>query len=113
MNNLLILLAQIKSEANIEILFLLLVAAVIGYAAAWFYYKSIYLRRFQAFKSVKHELNNRIADLDAEVFTPLKMSLHKKEKESEHLLLEVRDLKALLNQSVLETNERSLKNKIA
>ena len=113
MNNLLILLAQTKSEATIEILFLLLVAAVMGYVAAWFYYKSIYARRFQAFESVKHELNNRIVDLDEEVFTPLKMSLHKKEKESEHLLLEVRALKALLNQAVQETNERRLRNRRA
>jgi predicted flap endonuclease-1-like 5' DNA nuclease len=110
MNTLLILLVQTKSGATIEILLLLLVAAVIGYVTAWLYYKSIYVRRIHAVESDKHELNNRIVNLDEEIFN-LKKSLSEKETDKEHLLLEVRALKALHTEAVHETDDMRLKNK--
>jgi len=91
MNTLLILLAQTKSEAAIEILFLLLVAAVIGYVTAWLYNKSIYQRKIKAIESDRHELNNHIVNLDADIFN-LKNSLKEKDNEIELLALEVRAL---------------------
>lgn len=91
MNELTILLAQTKFEATIEILALLLVAAIIGYVTAWLYYKSIYERKIKAVESDKHELNNRIVNLDADIFS-LKKSLRKKDYEIEQLALEVRAL---------------------
>ena len=84
MNTLLILLAQTKSEATIEILSLLLVAAIIGYVTAWLYYKSIYVKRIKAIESEKHELNNHIVNLNADK-SNLNKSLGEKDNEIEHL----------------------------
>ena len=66
MNTLLILLAQTKSAATIEILSLLLVAAIIGYVTAWLYYKSIYEKRIKAVESEKDELKNQLDKLDTD-----------------------------------------------
>ncbi len=110
MNTLLILLVQTKSEATIELLFLLLVAAIIGYVTSWLYYKSVYVRSLKAVESDKHELNNRIVNLDEEIFN-LKKSLHEYETETEHLLLEMRALKALHEEAVQETDDIRLENK--
>ena len=51
MSTLLILLSQTKSEATIEILLLLLVAAIIGYVTAWLYYRTIYVKRIKVLES--------------------------------------------------------------
>jgi predicted flap endonuclease-1-like 5' DNA nuclease len=110
MNTLLILLVQTRSEATIEILFLLLVAAIIGYVTSWLYYKSVYVKKLKAVESDKHELNNRIVNLDEEVFN-LKSSLAENETENEHLNQEVRALKALHTEAVQETDALRLKNK--
>ncbi len=68
MNTLTILLAQTKSGATIEIILMLLGAAIIAYLTSWLYYKSIYEKRIKVIESEKHELNNRIVNLDSEVF---------------------------------------------
>jgi predicted flap endonuclease-1-like 5' DNA nuclease len=91
MNTLLILLAQTKSGATIEILSLLLVAAIIGYVTAWLFYKSIYEKRIKAVESDKHELNNRIVNLDAEIFN-LKKSLDEKDIEIRRVVMDCRAL---------------------
>lgn len=109
MNTLLILLVQTKSEATVEILFLLLVAAVIGYVTAWLFYKSVYVKSLKAVESEKHELNNRIVNLDEEIFN-LKKSYSEKETDTEQLLLEVRALKALHSEAVKETDDMRFRN---
>jgi predicted flap endonuclease-1-like 5' DNA nuclease len=86
MNTLTILLAQTKSEATIEIILMLLGSAIIAYLTSWLYYKSIYEKRIKVIESEKHELNNRIVNLDAEIFD-LKKSLGEKDKEMEHLIM--------------------------
>ena len=86
MSTLIILLAQTKGEATIVILSLLLGAAIIGYVTAWLYYKSIYERRIKAIESDKHDLNNRIVNLNGEI-SDLQKSLREKENEIEHLIL--------------------------
>lgn len=91
MNTLLIFLVQTKSGATIEILSLLLVAGIIGYVTAWLYSKSIYERRIKTIESDRHELNNRIVNLDADIFN-LKNSLKEKDYEMEQLAFEVRAL---------------------
>jgi predicted flap endonuclease-1-like 5' DNA nuclease len=91
MNTLIIFLALTKSEATIEILSLLLVSAIIGYVTAWLYNKSIYEKKIKAVESDKHELNNRIVNLDAEIFN-LKKSLGKKNIEIELLVIESKAL---------------------
>ena len=87
MNTILILLAQTKGAATIEIISMLLGAAIIGYVTAWLYYKSIYTKRIEAVESDKHELNNRIVNLDGEI-NELRKSQREKDNEIELLILD-------------------------
>ena len=109
MNNLIILLAQTKSEAAIEILSLLLVAAIIGYITAWLYYRSIYTKHIQVIEFEKNKLNNHNVNLEND-----KINLHKslllKDNQIHHLTLEVNALKALHKEAVHETDDMALKN---
>lgn len=109
MNNLIILLAQTKSEAAIEILSLLLVAAIIGYITAWLYYRSIYTKHIQVIEFEKNKLNNHNVNLEND-----KINLHKslllKDNHIHHLTLEVNALKALHKEAVHETDDMALKN---
>jgi len=99
MNTLTILLAQTKSAATIEIILMLLGSAIIAYLTSWLYYKSIYEKRIKVIESEKHELNNRIVNLDAEIFN-LKKSLGEKDKEIEHLIMvHISERKHLLDYS--------------
>ena len=110
MNALIILLAQTKSEATIEIILLLAGAAIITYLTAWLYYKSVYEKKIKLIESEKRELNNRIVNLDSEIFD-LKKNQSEKEKETEQLILEVRALKALHAEAVHETDYMTFQNK--
>ena len=87
MNTIIILLAQTKSAATIEIISMLLGAAIIGYVTAWLYYKMIYTKRIEVIESDKHELNNRIVNLDAEI-SDLHKSHREKDNEIEQLILD-------------------------
>ena len=110
MNTIIILLTQTKSEATLEIISLLFVAAVIGYITAWYYNKTITTSRIKAIESKKEELENQIISLNND-----KSNLHKsqikKDKEIEHLVLEVNALKALHAEAVQETDDMIIKNK--
>ena len=86
MYTLTILLALTKSKATIEIIIMLLGSAIIGYLTSLIYYKSINEKKIKVIESEKHELNNRIINLDDEIFN-LKKSLSEKDKEMEHLIL--------------------------
>jgi predicted flap endonuclease-1-like 5' DNA nuclease/archaellum component FlaF (FlaF/FlaG flagellin family) len=66
MNTILILFAQTKGGATIEILSMLLGAAIIGYITAWLYYRSVYESRIKIIESEKQELNNRIKIIESE-----------------------------------------------
>jgi predicted flap endonuclease-1-like 5' DNA nuclease len=97
MNTLLILLAQTKSAATVEIISMLLGAAIIGYVTAWLYYKSVYEKKLKVIESDKHELNNRIVNLDGEI-VDLHKSLDEKENEMEQIILDnIAQRKHLLN----------------
>jgi predicted flap endonuclease-1-like 5' DNA nuclease len=110
MDTLAILLVQTKSEATFEIILMLLGSAIIAYLTSWLYYKYIYEKRIKIIESEKHELNNRIVTLDAEIFD-LKKNLSEKQIEADHLILEVDALKALHAEAVNETDDMTLKNK--
>jgi predicted flap endonuclease-1-like 5' DNA nuclease len=86
MNTLLILLVQTKSVATIEIITMLTGTAIIGYITAWLFYKSGYEKKLAEVESERHELNNRIVNLDADVFN-LKQTISKKEEMIEQLSL--------------------------
>jgi len=110
MNTLLILLTQTKVAASIEILLLLLVAALIGYLTAWLYYKSVYIRRIKAIESDKSELNKRVDNLNAES-NSLHKNLIEKDHQIEDLTSEVNALKALHAKDVHKTDKMKSKNK--
>jgi predicted flap endonuclease-1-like 5' DNA nuclease len=109
MNTLSVLLAQTRGEATIIIISLLLVAAIIGYITAWLYEKSVYVKILNAVEADKHELNNRIVNLDG-IIVDLNESIRDKDIETNHLLLEIKALKALHTEAVNETDEMKLKN---
>jgi len=87
MSTLFIFLAQTKAEASIEILALLIVSAIIGYTTAWIYYKSVYTKKIKELGSDKHELNNRIVNLNGEI-VDLQKRLDEKDNEIENLILD-------------------------
>src|SRR4030042_5783688 len=105
-----ILLEQTKGGAILEILSLLLVAAIIGYITAWLFYKSIYVRRISAIASEKDELNKQIIILNTEK-SYLHKSIREKDNELEHLVMEVNALKELHAEAVHETDGMTLINK--
>jgi predicted flap endonuclease-1-like 5' DNA nuclease len=86
MNTLLILLAATKSEATIEIVSMLLGAALIGYITAWLYTRSVFEKKIEIVESDKHELNNRIVNLDG-IIVDLHKTIGDKDKEIEKLNL--------------------------
>lgn len=110
MTTLIILFAQTRGGAIIEILFLLLIAAIIGYSTSWLYYKSIYQKRMRILDAKIFELNSRIIILDAEINT-LAKSNGEKDAEIEYLKMEVKALKALHKEAVHETDDMKLKYK--
>ena len=107
MSTLIILLMQTKIIATIEILSLLLVAAIIGYVTAWLYYKSIYIRRIKAIEAEKDELLNHIVILETDK-SNLQKSLGEKDNEIQYLYKEVNTLKALHEEAVHKTDEMTL-----
>lgn len=86
MSTLLILLALTKGAATFEIITMLLGSAVIGYLTAWLYSKSIYEKRIKIIESDKHELNNRIVNLDG-IIVDLNKSIKEKDEEIRLLVL--------------------------
>jgi predicted flap endonuclease-1-like 5' DNA nuclease len=105
-----ILLAQTKSGAIIEIIFLLLVAAIIGYVTAWYYGKSLFIEEINALKLEVNTLNKTIIGLEMQN-SNLQKELDEKRKEENHLILEVKALKELHKEAVHETDLMKSKNK--
>jgi predicted flap endonuclease-1-like 5' DNA nuclease len=110
MNILLVLAAQTRSEATIEIISFLLVSAIIGYVTAWLYSRSVYLPKLNAAESDKHELNNRIVNLDG-IIVDLHKNISDTDEENNRLILEVKALKELHAEAVHELDEIRLKDK--
>jgi predicted flap endonuclease-1-like 5' DNA nuclease len=110
MNILLVLSVVTKGEATIEIITFLLVSAIIGYVTAWLYTRSVYLPKLKVAESDKHELNNRIVNLDG-IIVDLNKKITDDEEEKKHLILEVQALKQLHAEAVHELDDMKLKNK--
>ena len=66
MNTLFIILQQTQTGAILEIILLLIIAGVIGYLTAFFYYKSVYTKKINILNDEKAELNKQIHALNAE-----------------------------------------------
>lgn len=67
MNVQFILLAQSVVSAVIEIILLLIGAALIGFFTAWFYQKSVYTPVINRLEEEKEELNNKIDGLNNDI----------------------------------------------
>ncbi len=67
MNTQLILLVQPVTGAVIEIILLLVGAALIGFFTAWYYQKSHYVPIVEKLETEKAELNKRIDGLNSEI----------------------------------------------
>ena len=61
-----ILLTQTKTTAALEIIVILVIAALIGYLTSYFYYKAIYTKKINELIKEKENLNAKIAGLQAE-----------------------------------------------
>ncbi len=99
MNSLLIILAQTKSGASIEILLLLLVAAIIGYITAWIFYRSVYEKRIKTLEEENGELNASLVNLNTEK-NNLTKSLSENAGLTERLNAEIDALNALQEEAV-------------
>jgi predicted flap endonuclease-1-like 5' DNA nuclease len=110
MNIFLILLIQSRGAATLEIIAMLCGAALIGYITAWLYSKSIFDERIRAVEADKHELNNRIVNLDGEI-VDLNKKISDKTAETEHLYLEIKALDALHREAIHEKDDMDLKNR--
>lgn len=86
MNTLIMLLAVTKSEATIEIISMLFGSAIIGYLTGWIYCRSVFDKKIKLVESDKHELNNRIVNLDGTI-VDLHNKILDKNNEIEKLIL--------------------------
>jgi len=84
MNTLLIILQQTRTGAILEIVVLLVVAALIGYITAYFYYKSIYTKIINTLEEEKSVLNKQIDTLRSEK-AKLESTIKEKDAEIEAL----------------------------
>jgi predicted flap endonuclease-1-like 5' DNA nuclease len=110
MNALSIFLIQTRAAATIEIIGMLAGAGIIGYLTAWFYSGSIFNKKLTAVEDDKHELNNRIVNLDGEI-VDLKKKISDKEAETEHLYIEIRAFEALRRETAQYSDDINLKNR--
>jgi hypothetical protein len=74
MNTLAVLQVQTGVVAGAILVSLLMVASIIGYITSWLYSRSIYKKELETVSSDKHELNNRIVNLDGIIVDLKKIS---------------------------------------
>lgn len=115
MNTLIILLAQTKGVAIIEILLLLLVAAIIGFITSWLYHKSIYVKNMKANETEKDELKNQITHLTAEKNKLIKevhalKTLHAETEPEDEVLVHIAQSKHLLDYKSFGTADETEKD---
>jgi peptidoglycan hydrolase CwlO-like protein len=67
MNAQFILLTQSVTGAVVEIILLLVGAALIGFVTAWFYQKSYFTPIIKKLEAEKEELNRKIAELNTKI----------------------------------------------
>ena len=84
MNTLIIILQQTRTGSILEILLLLIIAGLIGYLTAYFYYKSVYTKNIKILEGEKTELKNHIETLFSEK-AKLEQTIKEKEAEIETL----------------------------
>jgi predicted flap endonuclease-1-like 5' DNA nuclease len=108
MSTLIILFAQTKTGASLEIITMLLVAAAIGYITAWWYKRSVNDKKENAAESLAAETKNNNTNLKTDKKNLFK-TMHEREREINHLTKEVEALRALHAEAVSELNVMTLK----
>ncbi|MFO7658713.1 MAG: hypothetical protein R6W78_16760 [Bacteroidales bacterium] len=110
MNTLIVLLTQAKVEATLTILFLLLVAAVIGYVTSFLYYKSVHANRIKTQETEKEKLSNHIRVLNQDKIN-MQKNLDEKTSHILNLNNEVNALKMLHKEDVEANYDLTKRNK--
>jgi predicted flap endonuclease-1-like 5' DNA nuclease len=105
----LILILLVQTRATLEIFALLLLAAAIGYAIAWFYIKSYYLKKVRTIESEINQLKVFLEFHNSDQVS-LSKNLIDKNKELVTLIRKVNGLKEINAESVQQTEELILKN---
>ncbi len=93
MNTIVILLAQTKMGATLEITAMLLGAVIIGYVTAWLYYRSIYEKRIKIVEQERDRFDNQIVNLNGDK-SDLNKTIIERNKTIEHLKIEIEALKS-------------------
>ena len=94
-----ILLAQKKDEATIELFILFVVATILAFVIMRFYFKSIYKWRFKRLQYEKDNLNKHILAINADKINLYK-SLQIKDIESQQITKEMNTLKVVYSQDI-------------
>jgi len=109
MNSLIILIISTKGVAVIEIIFLLLIAAIIGFLTAWLFQKSKYEKKIMVKEDEINNLKTKLLDIE-EHNNNLKANLKSDEIEIGRLQLEIKTLKNYdFKKSVFLLNEKDEK----
>ena len=94
MSTQLVLAILTKGGATLEIISFLVVSAIIGYVTAYLYTRSVYSEKLKDVESDKHELNNRIINLDG-IISGLRKNISEMEIEMQTRELEADALAAI------------------
>jgi predicted flap endonuclease-1-like 5' DNA nuclease len=111
MTTFILLLAQTQGEATFVILFLLIVAAVIGYVTAWLYFKTVNKNRFDAYVEKIEKIQTQLSNMSSEN-SKTHQELVGKINELAHVTLELKAVRALHTEAIHELDEMKLRNKI-
>jgi septal ring factor EnvC (AmiA/AmiB activator) len=84
MKTLIILIQQSSFTAVLEILMLLLVAAIIGYITSYLYYKAVYTKKINILEVEKNELKKQIETSKREI-EKLEQTIKQKDTEIEEI----------------------------
>ncbi|MFO7863277.1 MAG: hypothetical protein R6U85_04705, partial [Salinivirgaceae bacterium] len=105
-----ILMLSVQTVAILEISALLIVAAIIGFATAWFYTKSIHKKQLELIEDELTDYKNQLEKSKTEQLE-LQDVLNKKEAKIAHLSKEVEALKLLHAEAIQEIDSANAKTK--
>jgi predicted flap endonuclease-1-like 5' DNA nuclease len=100
MNTLFTQIAQTKTEAIIEIVFLLIVAGTIGYVTAMLYTKSVYRRKIRIISAAWDQATQQVEDLEAEM-----KEVTKKSDRKDTTIGEILDELSLVKESQMKARQ--------
>ena len=108
MNTILIISAQ--TTAILEISALLLGAAIIAFITAWYYAKSIYIKKIEIVENKMTDYKNQLEQIEKEK-VDLQKTIDEKERKIVHLSKALKEVEISHTRAVHETADMKLKNK--